>query len=125
MRKKKMTFENLELFLAAVAVLYPFDKLAPGVTVAYLPDGRNKSTPGAGVYYASLKLYNDRNPNEQEIIGKATGETLADTLKDLMQGWLNRTQAAVAFQVAMSPVITRRTSRNNFKKRKAVRRGRP
>lgn len=115
MRKKKMSFETLELFLAAVAVLYPFDKLAPGVTVAWLPDGLNRKTPEVGCYYASLRRYSDRNPNlDAEVIGKATGATLGEALKELMDRWLAKSEAALKFQMAMVPAI---------RVRKRVRRG--
>lgn len=125
MRRKKMTFENVELFLAAVAVLYPFDKLAPEVTVAYLPDGVGHNTPGVGVYYASLKRHDDRTGNDFQVIGKATGESLAEALKQLMAQWLAGAEAALKFQAQYAPAGSAgRVVKAVGRKRKAVKRDR-
>lgn len=98
-RKKKINIAKkarvrkipqLELFLRALAELYPRDKLTPGIHLAYLPADSQ--------FYASVKRYNSANPHDFETLLSVKESTPLTATQELILGWYNKNKHAIALR---------------------------
>lgn len=103
----------LELFLQALAELYPTDALVPGLSMAYLPCDRHKALPehmvdkAGGSYYVSVFRYDGAMPanpadhnakNYKHVLYKAYGPTAVWAVRDIINQWLHATKAVQALR---------------------------
>jgi hypothetical protein len=78
-RATKTPQQVAELFLQALTELYPLDKTAPGVVLAWVKD--------KGAYYASAVRYEGLMGDGKQVLASAFGKTVEDALNILAQNW--------------------------------------
>jgi len=76
---------RIEIILRAVQELYPHDKSAPGLVLAWVPEKG---------FYASLVRYNEPGGAGKQRITFAFGKTLDAALKTLTVEWRSKTEHA-------------------------------
>lgn len=84
----------LQVSLDAIERAYPSDRICPGLVLSRLRDGS---------YYVSICRYGGgTQPNQKQVMHKATGSTLDETLHAVMKEFIegpevfNRLKAALA-----------------------------
>lgn len=78
-KPKKVVLSSLDKFLTLLAGLYPFDRLAPGLVMAYLPERE--------CFYVSVVRYDDSNGDVKQVLVKALGFTTTEATTYLMECW--------------------------------------
>jgi len=77
------TLATLETFLKALPEAYPNDRTTPGLSVAFLENGK---------FYASVCRYEGYGGRDKTVLTKSLGDTLQEALNGLAGSWIQKTE---------------------------------
>ena len=92
----------VNIFLQALAAMYPKDKLTAGVTLAWLPQEKK--------FYGSVCRYPEgcfARPPYKEVIVAVKEDSPQEVLEQLAQGWHSKTQPLLEFNQRMQKQMRR------------------
>lgn len=92
----------VNVFLQALAAMYPKDKLTAGITLAWLPDKQK--------FYGSVCRYPAeafQRPPYREVIVTVLADSPEKVMQELAKGWHGKTQPLLDFNVRMQAQLRR------------------
>lgn len=95
-RKPRIKIEKpalLDLFLQTLSTLYPHEKLAPGISLAFLPKEK--------LFYASVCRYDSKD--SKQVLVSAKEPTLIAAIYEVTMTWHSQNKSAVELIRRLSP----------------------